>query len=190
MRRRLAVGGRRSFVEDEARTPGTELERLLEGAFLLPLRQHLLLEVREADLLVYLVEHLTPREIRIDLWDEPRDPRYHPDFRGCHLGRSLGSGSGVISAPSSAARLSAGAWLSVDRSNGPNCLRLRRASLDFTGQVDSARLGPNRAGIGGYPPMLRRAAITKYATSVTNRGDRSIPDTGGTQRRTGASTGS
>ncbi len=109
VRGRPAVGGGRPFVEDKARAPGTELERLSEGVFRLPFREHLLLEVREADLLVYLVEHLTPREIWIDLWDEPRaaGPRYHPDFRGCHLGRSSGSGSGVISAPSSAARLSA-----------------------------------------------------------------------------------
>ena len=101
MRGRLAIGGRRTFVEDEARTPGAELERFPEGAFLLPFREHLLLEVREADLLVYFVEHLTPREIRIDLWDEPRasGPAVPPRFPrlpprtlvGFRLGSDLGS---------------------------------------------------------------------------------------------------
>ncbi len=38
--------------------------------------------------------------------------------------------------------------------------------------------------------MLRKAAIRKYATSVTTSGDRSIPETGGSHRRTGARTGS
>src|SRR4029077_9122467 len=120
VRGRLAVGSRRSFIEDEARAPGPELERFLEGAFILPFREHLLLEVREADLLVYLVEHLTPREIRIDLWDEPRasGPAVPPRFPrlpprtlvGFRLGSDLGFVIGRLAFSC--------AWLSVDRSNG------------------------------------------------------------------------
>src|SRR4029077_9706226 len=64
VRGRLAVGRGRAFIEDKARAAGTQLERFLEGALLLPLREHLLLEVTEADLLGYLVEQLTPREIK------------------------------------------------------------------------------------------------------------------------------
>src|SRR5947208_14221 len=95
-------------------------------------------------------------------WDEspqrpavpPRFPRLPPrTLVGFRLGSDLGS---VIGRQAFTC-----AWLSVDRSNGPNCLRLRRANLDFTGQVASARLSPKWAEIGGYPPMLRRAAITK-----------------------------
>ncbi len=37
---------------------------------------------------------------------------------------------------------------------------------------------------------LRSAAITKYATSVTTSGERSIPEIGGSRRRTGPRIGS
>src|SRR4029077_19546446 len=37
VRRRLAVGRRRALVKDEAGTSGAQLERFLEGVFLLPL---------------------------------------------------------------------------------------------------------------------------------------------------------
>src|SRR5712692_1929105 len=63
-----------------------------------------------------------PEKYECCLWDEPRaeDPRYHPDSQGQHLGRSLGSGSGVISRPAADRPLSPpGGSLWVDQTGLP-----------------------------------------------------------------------
>src|SRR3982074_1770097 len=57
MRRGFAVGGGRAFVEDEARPSSSQLERFLESALVLPRGHELLLQLREADLLIYRVKH-------------------------------------------------------------------------------------------------------------------------------------
>src|SRR5205814_7337961 len=46
---RLPVGGGRTLVEDKAGPALAQLQRLLEGAFLLPSRHELSLQLREAD---------------------------------------------------------------------------------------------------------------------------------------------
>ena len=67
MRGGLAVRGGRAFVEDETRSPLAEIERLLEGAFVLPALHELDLQLREADALVDFFEHSHSTEIRICL---------------------------------------------------------------------------------------------------------------------------
>ena len=59
--RGLAVGCGRPFVEDEAGPARPELQRFLERALLLPGRHQLLLELWEADLLIYRIKHAFSR---------------------------------------------------------------------------------------------------------------------------------
>src|SRR5258706_1370106 len=57
----LAVGRGRALIEDEAGLARARLQRFLEGALLLPAGHQLLLQVGEADLLIYFFEHLARR---------------------------------------------------------------------------------------------------------------------------------
>src|SRR5258708_20301169 len=57
----LAVGGGWPLVEHEAGFARAQIERFLESVLLLPARHHLLLQVGEADLLVYFFEHRVRR---------------------------------------------------------------------------------------------------------------------------------
>src|SRR5256712_11907270 len=64
---RLAVGGGRALVEDKPLPTFTKVERLLEGAFRLPLLHQLDLQLGEADFLIDFLEHSHSTEIRICL---------------------------------------------------------------------------------------------------------------------------
>ncbi len=58
VRRGLAVGGRRPFIEDEALLALAQPQGFLEGVFRLPALHELLLELGEADLLIDFLEQL------------------------------------------------------------------------------------------------------------------------------------
>src|SRR6266550_9454523 len=79
----------------------------------------------------------------------------------------------------------------LDTGLGRRALSFARLSVDRGGR---AYPSPSTSLIAKFyradQPMLRMAAMTKMIAMVTTSGDRSRPDTGGTQRRTGASMGS
>ena len=58
---RFPVGGGRTLVEDKAGPALAQLQRLLEGAFLLPSRHELSLQLREADSWIDFIEHQVSR---------------------------------------------------------------------------------------------------------------------------------
>src|SRR5712692_6827885 len=104
VRPRPAVGRRRALVEDVTRRVTPQLEALLERPLRLPAGHQLQLQVREADPVLYFLEHLSNNAkspSRRHPWDEPsEDPRYHPGSRRAAAQRALvGSGSEVISRP-------------------------------------------------------------------------------------------